>query len=91
MRMIAIREIAFCTAPRFIRGNASIYDIHNPADVKLIGQVKTPFEFTHNIWLSDNSQYMFTTDERANSYVASYDITNPGNIIELDRYPASIN
>ena len=68
------------------QGNASIYDIHNPADVKLIGQVRTPFEFTHNIWLSDNSHYMFTTDERANSFVASYDITNPGNIIELDRY-----
>jgi hypothetical protein len=29
---------------------------------------------------------MFTTDERANSYVASYDISDPTNIIELDRY-----
>jgi choice-of-anchor B domain-containing protein len=73
-------------AAEIYAGNASIYDIHNPANVTLLGQVKTPYEFTHNIWLSDDSHTMFTTDERANSYVTSYDITNPGNIIELDRY-----
>jgi len=73
-------------AAEIYAGNASIYDIHDPANVSLLGQVKTPFEFTHNIWLSDDSHTMFTTDERANSYVTSYDITNPGNIIELDRY-----
>jgi hypothetical protein len=67
-------------------GFASIYDIHNPANVTMLGQVKTPLEFTHNIWLSDDSQTMFTTDERANSYVTSYNITDPSNIIELDRY-----
>jgi len=67
-------------------GHASIYDIHNPSNVTLLGQVKTPLEFTHNIWLSDDSHTMFTTDERAGSYVTSYDITNPDNIVELDRY-----
>lgn len=68
------------------KGNATIYDIHNPAFPVLLGQVKTPHEFTHNIWLSDDSKTMFTTDERPSSYVTSYDITNPGNIVELDRY-----
>ncbi len=68
------------------QGTASIYDIHDPTNVVMLGQVKTPLEFTHNIWLSDDSHTMFTTDERAGSYVASYDITNPDNIIELDRY-----
>ena len=67
-------------------GNLSIYDAHDPANITLIGRVKTPYEFTHNAWLSDNSQYMFTTDERANSYVTSYDISDPGNIRELDRF-----
>ena len=67
-------------------GNLSIYDAHDPQNITQIGQVTTPYEFTHNAWLSDNSQYMFTTDERPNSYVASYDISDPANIIELDRY-----
>lgn len=67
-------------------GEVSIYDVHNPQDIKLIGRVKTPNEFTHNAWLSDDSRYMFTTDERSNSYVGSYDIQDPGNIIELDRF-----
>ncbi|HSF89796.1 MAG TPA: choice-of-anchor B family protein [Saprospiraceae bacterium] len=67
-------------------GNLSIYDAHDPQNITTLGQVRTPSEFTHNAWLSDNSKYMFTTDERSNSYVTSYDITDPGNIIELDRW-----
>lgn len=67
-------------------GNLSIYDASDPANIVQRGQVHTPYEFTHNAWLSDNGQYMFTTDERANSFVTSYDISDPGNIIELDRY-----
>ena len=67
-------------------GNLSMYDAHDPQNITLIGRVKTPYEFTHNAWLSDNSQFMFTTDERPNSYVASYDISDPSNIVELDRY-----
>ena len=67
-------------------GDASIYDVHDPQNITLIGRVKTPNEFTHNVWLSDDSRYMFTTDERSNSYVTSYDIQDPANIIELDRF-----
>jgi len=67
-------------------GNLSIYDAHDPQNITMLGQVRTPSEFTHNAWLSDDSKYMFTTDERSNSYIASYDITDPGNIIELDRW-----
>ena len=67
-------------------GVVSIYDVHRPDSIFMIGQVKTPNEFTHNAWLSEDSRYMFTTDERSNSYVASYDIQDPGNIIELDRF-----
>ena len=67
-------------------GTASIYDIHNPATPVLLGSVKTPHEFTHNIWLTDDGKTMLTTDERANSFVTAYDISNPAEIKELDRY-----
>ncbi len=67
-------------------GNLSIYDMHDPQDIKLLGRTKTPNEFTHNAWLSDDGNTIFTTDERANAFVTSYDISDPSNITELDRY-----
>ena len=67
-------------------GNLSIYDAHTPQNMVMLGQVKTPHEFTHNSWLSQNGKTMFTTDERGNSYVTSYNISDPANIVELDRY-----
>ncbi len=45
----------------------------------------TPNRFTHNTWLSDDSKTLFTTDERNNSFLAAYDISNLSNITELDR------
>jgi len=67
-------------------GYASIYDYHDIQNITTLGRVKTPNEFTHNIALSTDGQYMFTTDEVSNSYVASYNINDPGNMIEVDRF-----
>jgi choice-of-anchor B domain-containing protein len=67
-------------------GSLSIYDMHDPLDIKLLGKTKTPSEFTHNCWLSDDGNTIFTTDERANAFITSYDISDPGNIKELDRF-----
>lgn len=67
-------------------GTLSIYDAHDPQDIKLIGRTKTPNEFTHNVWLSDDGKTAFTTDERPNAYIGSYDISDPENIKELDRF-----
>lgn len=67
-------------------GTLSIYDITDFDSIELKGRVTTPFEFTHNAWLSDDSQFIFTTDERGNAPVTSYDISDPSDIIELDRW-----
>ena len=67
-------------------GTLSIYDISNPDSITLEGRTSTPSDFTHNAWLSDDSKTIFTTDERPNAFIASYDITDFGNIIELDRF-----
>ena len=71
-------------------GDVSIYDIHDPQNVTLLGRVKTPHEFPHNIALSPDGQYMYTTDERANSYVTSYDISDLENIREADRFRQAV-
>ncbi len=49
----------------------------------------TPSEFSHNVWVSDDGNYVFTTDEVSNAYVASYDVSDLSNVVELDRYQSS--
>ena len=49
----------------------------------------TPSNFAHNCWVSDDSQILFTTDEKSNGYIASYDVSDLGNITELDRIQSS--
>lgn len=65
-------------------GFMSMYDISNPANPILLGTQNTPGNFSHNVWFSDNSQYVFTTDEITNGFIGSYDVTDPMNMIQLD-------
>src|SRR5690606_31480732 len=49
----------------------------------------TPSNFTHNIWLSANGDYAFTTDEVSGGYIGAYDVSDPGNIQYLDQIQSS--
>ncbi len=64
-------------------GTLSIYNIVNRSSPQKITQFSTPFNFTHNAWLSDNGAYLFTTDERPSSPIGVYDIRNLSNIKAL--------
>jgi len=67
-------------------GVFTIYDVSNKATPVFLGSHPTELSFTHNLWLSDDSQILFTTDEKPNASVGSYDVSNPSNIIELDQF-----
>jgi choice-of-anchor B domain-containing protein len=67
-------------------GVFAIYDVDDPANPVFIASQQTPFNFTHNTWLSDDGRTIFTTDERANAPVAAYDISDFNNIEYLDEY-----
>lgn len=67
-------------------GNMTIYDVTNKMSPIQLGQQHTPFAFTHNIWLSDDSSVAFTTDEKQNAPVTAYDISDLDNIVELDQF-----
>ncbi len=67
-------------------GYFSVYDLANKANPVLLAQQNTPTNFTHNTWLNDEGSVLFTTDETTDSYLATYDITDLGNITELDRF-----
>ncbi|MBR9920514.1 MAG: choice-of-anchor B family protein [Bacteroidetes bacterium] len=67
-------------------GQMAIYDVEDKQNIQFLGSAETPFSFTHNVWLSDDGNVAFTTDEQANAPVAAYDVSDPTNIVELDQY-----
>ncbi len=66
-------------------GYFSVFDVSNKSNPILLATQSTPTQFTHNTWLNDAGNVLFTTDENSNSYLGAYDISNLNNIIELDR------
>jgi choice-of-anchor B domain-containing protein len=50
-----------------------------------IGGIQTPGAFSHNTWLSDDSKYMFTTDEINNSFLTCYNIEDFQNVELTDK------
>lgn len=70
-------------------GFISIVDISDRANPVLLGTKDTPNNFAHNIWTSADGQYAYTTDELPHSYIAAYDISDPTNILEVDRIQSS--
>jgi choice-of-anchor B domain-containing protein len=78
-------------ASQIYNGNLSIVNMSNPQKPEILGAVRTPLAFTHNSWVTANNKYMFTTDERTNSVIASYDVSNVKDIKELDRIQSNPN
>ncbi len=61
----------------------SIVDVSDKQNPVLLGTRNTGNNFTHNCWVSDNGQYLFTTDEVVGGWLGSYDISDPTDIQEL--------
>ena len=66
-------------------GHMSIWDVSDKANPIILGQQVTPGNFSHNLWMSDDGDYIYTTDEITNGYIGEFDISDPTNIVELDR------
>jgi choice-of-anchor B domain-containing protein len=66
-----------------------VADVSDELNTTTMATQATPSSFTHNVWLSDDGNTLFTTDELANAYIASYDVSNLGSIIELDLVQSS--
>ncbi|MCB0662720.1 MAG: choice-of-anchor B family protein, partial [Saprospiraceae bacterium] len=68
------------------KGQFGVYDVSDKSNtIKLAGH-NTPYNFTHNTWLNDAGDVIFTTDERGNAPVAAYDIADLDNIQLLDEF-----
>ena len=67
-------------------GQFTIYDVSDKNNTIALGSQTTEFNFTHNAWLSDDGNFLFTTDEQGNAPVGSYDVSDPSNILEMDQF-----
>jgi len=73
-----------------LNGLFDIIDVTVKSNPQSIASQTTPNFFTHNIWVSDDNKTVYTTDERTNAYVASYDVSNVNNITLLDTIKSSL-
>ncbi len=51
----------------------------------MMASKSTPNAFTHNTWISDDNQTLFTTDEIGGAFLTAYDVSDLSNMTELDR------
>lgn len=76
-------------AAQIYAGNFAVIDMANKANPIVLATKQTPSNFTHNCHLSDDGNYLFTTDEKSSAYVAAFDISDLSDIKETDRFRRS--
>ena len=67
-------------------GELTVHSYDAEGGVQALGTVTTPNRFTHNAWPNAEGTVAFTTDERSGAFVAAYDVSDPTDIRELDRF-----
>lgn len=67
------------------QGLFAIVNMADKSAPELLATQHTPDRFTHNTWVTDDRRTIFTTDERTNSFLAAYDISDPLDIQFLDK------
>ncbi len=70
-------------------GVFTIHDVSDKSNIQVLAAQSTPFTFTHNAWLSDDGNTIFTTDELANAPTGAYDISDLNDIKKLDEFRPS--
>ena len=65
-------------------GVFSIIDVSDKENPEILSSYPTSCQFTHNAWISDDNNYLFTTDETAGCYVGAYDVSDIYDIQEID-------
>ncbi len=67
-------------------GEFGVIDISIPETPVILTKNSTPRQFAHNVWLSDDSRTLYTTDEKNGAVIAAYDVSDLFNISMLDYY-----
>jgi len=68
----------------------AIIDASDKSNLKILGTQKT-YGYTHNSWLSESGDVLFTTDETSGAWVVAWDISSSNDIKELGKAQSTIN
>ena len=68
------------------KGQFGVVDLADKTAPQLLITNPTPGAFNHNTGLSDDSHYLFSTDEQSGAPLGSFDVSDLENITLLDRY-----
>ena len=66
----------------------SVWDVSNPATPVLFSQNPTVGYYSHNIWSSDDGNYIYTTEEDNGGHLSEFNITDLNNIDLTDKIQA---
>ncbi len=61
-------------------------DVSDKQNMNTLGLINTPSNGTHHNWISDDDKYVFTADEVSGAFITSYNVEDPENMFEVDRY-----
>ena len=66
----------------------SVWDVSNPSTPVLLSQNPTVGYYSHNIWSSDDGNYIYTTEEDNGGHLSEFNITDLNNIDLTDKIQA---
>jgi len=70
-------------------GIFSVVDVSDKVNPLVLATQTTTSTFTHNLWLSDDGNYLFTTDEVSNANIDAYDVSDLSDIQRIDTYKSN--
>ena len=65
-------------------GVVAAIDVSDKENPVILGSALTPHTFTHNAWISDDGNTVYTTDEVGGAYIASVDVSDINNMEVID-------
>ncbi|WNJ17731.1 choice-of-anchor B family protein [Pontibacter sp. G13] len=72
-------------------GFLTIVDVADKSDLEVLGTRTYVDAFTHNTWLNDAGNVVFTTDELSEAYIYSFDVSDPSDPVILDRIRSNLS
>ncbi len=72
-------------------GTLNAVDVSDKQNLIWLGGTTTPDSFTHNCWVSPDNKVAFTTDEKGDAFITSYDVSDVTDMKELDRVRSTIS
>ena len=71
-------NVAWCAC--IYDGKVHVVDVSDKSNTVTLSSFSTTGNFTHNVWLTEDSQYALTTDEIVGGAVGIYDVSDLNNV-----------